>query len=230
MGSTGHSARRQVAGLALVATTGLALAACSGSGGSGTSGTTTTSSPGPSTTSTTSPSSSTSPGAGSSTSPSRSSGTGSGGTSSSTSGGATAVHRCTASTTTTKAVTQPGSGAAGSFVVELVTRNTGRGACDLQGYPGVSLTAPDTGAQIGAAATRDPGQPVSRVRLAPGASAMALLRVAQAANYGPRCHETRAAGFRVYLPGETAAQFAPFTVDACSNTATPLLSVRPFHS
>ncbi|WP_162253876.1 DUF4232 domain-containing protein [Phycicoccus sp. Soil748] len=229
MGTTRHSARRQVSGLALVATTGLALAACAGSGGSGTPGTTTSSS-GPSSTSTTSPSSSTSPSAGSSTSASsRSSGTSSGGTSSSTSGGATAAHRCTASTTTTRAVTQPGSGAAGSFVVELVTRNTGRSACDLQGYPGVSLTAPDTGAQIGAAATRDLGQSPSRVRLAPGASAMALVRVAQAANYGPRCHGARAAGFRVYLPGETAAQFAPFAVDACSNTATPLLSVRPFH-
>ena len=139
------------------------------------------------------------------------------------------MHRCTAAASTTTAVTQPGSGAAGSFVVELVTKNTGRSACVLQGYPGVSLTAPDTGAQLGAAASRDPGQTASRVQLEPGASATALVRVAQAGNYGPRCHETRAAGFRVYLPGETAAQFAPYAVQACSNTATPLLSVRPFH-
>jgi len=230
MGTTGHSARRQVAGFALVATTGLALAACAGSGGSGTSGTTTSSSGSSSTSTSSSPS-----GTGSSTSTSSTSGsssstaTGSGGTSSPTSGAATAVHRCTASMTVTKAVTQPGSGAAGSFVVELVTRNTGRSACDLQGYPGVSLTAPGTGAQIGAAATRDLGESASRVRLAPGASATALVRVGEASNYGSRCHEVKAAGFRVYLPAETAAQFAPYAVEACANTAAPLLSVRPFH-
>jgi hypothetical protein len=112
--------------------------------------------------------------------------------------------------------------------VELVTKNTGRSACDLQGYPGVSLTAPGTGAQIGAAASRDSGRSAARVRLAPGHSATALVRVGQASNYGPRCHEVKAAGFRVYLPGETAAQFAPYAVEGCSNTAAPLLSVRAY--
>lgn len=230
MGTTGHSARRQLTGLALVATAGLGLAACAG-GGTGTSGTTSSSSSPSSATSTTSS------GAGSSTS-STSSSTSSTTTASSSSSSASsssgtsaaAVRPCTAATTTTKAVTEPGSGAAGSFVVELVTRNTGHSACTLQGYPGVSLTAPGTGAQIGAAATRDSGQSVSRVRVAPGASAIALVRVGQAGNYGSRCHETQAAGFRVYLPGETYAQFAAYAVEGCNNTATPLLSVRPFHS
>ena len=125
-------------------------------------------------------------------------------------------------------MTQPGSGAAGSFVVELITRNTARSACFLEGYPGVSLTEPETGAQIGAAASRDSGQAVTRVRVAPGGSATALVRVGEAGNYGARCHQVKAAGFRVYLPGETAAQFAPYSVEACSNTAAPLLSVRAY--
>ena len=225
MGTTGHSARRQLAGIAFAATAGLGLAACAG-GGTGASGTTSSSSSATSTTSSAAGSSTSSSSSSSSTTSASS------GTSSSTTSGtsAAAVRPCTAATTASKAVTEPGSGAAGSFVVELVTRNTGHSACTLQGYPGVSLTARGTGAQIGAAATRDSGQSVSRVRVAPGASATALVRVGQAANYGSRCHAAKAAGFRVYLPGETHAQFAAYAVEGCSNTATPLLSVRPFHS
>lgn len=221
MGTTGKTARHQVAGLALVLTTGLALAACGGgggtSGGSGTTGSAT-----PTTTAGTSSSSS---------SPASSSSTTSTASSSSSSGATTAASiRCTAATTRTRAVTEPGGGAAGSYGVELVTTNTGRTACTLKGFPGVSFTAPGTGAQLGAAADREPGQTSPLVRLAPGASATALVRVTQAGNYGPRCQLAKAAGFRVYLPGETAAQYAPYAAEACSNSDLHLLRVRPFRS
>lgn len=222
MAGMGHTAGRQLAALTLVAATGWALAGCSGAGGGGTStsagsGATGSSTPtggsGPSTSSSSSSSGATSSGSSGSTS----------------SGRGAAATRCTASTTRTRAVTQPGGGAAGSFVVELVTTDTGTRPCTLQGYPGVSLTAPGTGAQVGAAADRDRTQSTPLVRLAPGSSATALVKVTQAANYGSRCHLVTAGGFRVYLPGETAAQYAPYRVEACSNTDVHLLSVRPFH-
>lgn len=228
MGTTRTAARHHVAGVALALTTGLALAACgAGGGASGGSGTTSGSGTTGSSTSRTTTSASSSP-----SSPSSSSGsttpTGSAGSSSGAVTAATA--RCTATTTRTRAVTEPGGGAAGSYGVELVTTNTGRAACTLKGFPGVSLTAPDTGAQLGAAADREPGLTTPLVRLAPGASATALVRVTQAGNYGTRCQLAKAAGFRVYLPGEKAAQYAPYPAQACRNSDIHLLTVRPFHS
>jgi hypothetical protein len=112
--------------------------------------------------------------------------------------------------------------------VVLRVTNTGRTACTMKGFPGVSLTAPRTGAQIGAAADRARGLVPPLVRLAPGRSATALVRLTQAGNYGPRCRERLAAGFRVYVPGDTVAQFAPYRVRGCDNADIHLLSVSPF--
>ena len=225
MGTTAKTARHQVAGLALVLTTGLALAACGGGGGtSGGSGTGASGTTGSSTATTATGTSSGSSSAGSP-------GTTTTGSSASSSGAATAASaRCTAGTTRTRAVTEPGGGAAGSYGVEVVTTNTGRASCTLKGFPGVSLTAPGTGAQLGAAADREPGQTSPLVRLAPGASATALVRVTRAANYGTRCRLAKASGFRVYLPGEKAAQYAPYPAEACSNGDVHLLTVRPFRT
>ncbi|MDU0313216.1 DUF4232 domain-containing protein [Phycicoccus sp. M110.8] len=223
MAGTGHQGRRHLAGLTLVATAGLALGACGGGGTSGGSGSSSSSS-------SATPSSATGTSSSSTTSSSSSSATSSGSAGSSSGTATTAAARCTAVTTRTRAVTEPGGGAAGSYGVELVTTNTGRTPCTLKGFPGVSLTAPGTGAQLGAAADREPGQTTPLVRLAPGASATALARVTQAGNYGSRCQLAKASGFRVYLPGEKAAQYAPYPAQACSNSDIHLLTVRPFHT
>lgn len=229
MGTTARTARHRAAGLALVLTAGLALAGCSGVGGTTSSGSGTTGnskSSAPSTNTSTSSGTSSPPGSAATSTGSASPGSGAG----SSGAGPAGATRCTAATTRTRAVTDPGGGAAGSFGVELVTTNTGRAACTLEGFPGVSLTAPGSGAQLGAAADREPEEASPSVRLAPGASATALVRVTQAANYGSRCTQVTAAGFRVYLPGQTAAQYAPYHVEACSEPDVHLLSVRPFHT
>ncbi len=104
--------------------------------------------------------------------------------------------------------------------------NTSGSPCTLQGYPGVSLVAGTEGAQLGAPAQRTPG-PEGLVTLAPGAKAVALVQLTQAANV-PGCGVTPAAGFRIYLPGDTAAQFAPLVEQGCSTTSSVLLEVAPF--
>jgi hypothetical protein len=128
----------------------------------------------------------------------------------------------------TRAEAQPGGGAAGSFVVQILTTNTSSKVCQTRGYPGVSLTAAGTGKQLGAAADREPGQPIPTMRLEPGKTAVALVKVSQAGNFG--CRVTRAAGFRIYLPGDKAAEFAPYAVDACSSSSVHQLTVRPFNT
>ncbi len=130
----------------------------------------------------------------------------------------------------TRVEAQPGSGGAGSFVVQVLATNTSSAVCVTHGYPGVSLTAPDSGRQLGAPADRESGQPMPTMRLEPGKTAVALVRVSQAGNFGAGCSMTKAAGFRIYLPGDKAAEFAPYPVDACSSSSVHQLSVRPFNS
>lgn len=123
----------------------------------------------------------------------------------------------------------PGGASAGHVQLQIVATNTGTTQCVIQGYPGVSLTAPGTGTQLGAAADRVPGaDPL--LWLEPGRSAVSAIRVAQAGGFGSGCGLTPAAGFRIYLPDQTAAAFAPFVIDACRSASTHQLTVAPFDS
>ncbi len=109
-----------------------------------------------------------------------------------------------------------GSGAAGSTYYTLELTNLSRSACTLSGYPRVS--AVDLRARaVGSAASRDAAHPARTVRLAPGASATAVLRIVDAANF-PRhtCRPTTAAGLRVSAPHAPGSKLVPFPFHACS--------------
>ncbi|MEO7059321.1 MAG: DUF4232 domain-containing protein [Lapillicoccus sp.] len=123
-----------------------------------------------------------------------------------------------------------GGGSAGHQEYLVIATNISQTACAIQGYPGVSLTAPGTGAQLGAPADRVPGSS-PLLRLQPGGTATAPLQLTQAANYpADACGPTAAAGFRIYLPGQTAAAFAATPVPACSTASVHLLTVKPFNA
>jgi len=79
----------------------------------------------------------------------------------------------------------PGSGSAGSSYYPIKFTNSSSLACTLYGYPCVSFFVAATGAQVGAAATRDPAYPKVVVALAPGSTAHADLRITNAQNYPP---------------------------------------------
>jgi len=123
-----------------------------------------------------------------------------------------------------------GGAAMGSYAMRMQATNIGTSQCVTQGYPGVALVAAGTGKQLGAAADRDPVAPGPMMRLEPGKTAVSQIRVSQAANYGPTCGLTQAAGFRVYLPGTTAAAYLPYAVAACAAPSVHLLEVQPFTS
>ncbi|MGH3190841.1 MAG: DUF4232 domain-containing protein [Streptosporangiaceae bacterium] len=66
------------------------------------------------------------------------------------------------------------------------------------------------------------------VRLAPGATAHAWLKVAVAQNYPTAtCGPVTAHWLRVYPPGSTVAGYAGYTFSACSKAGAPLLTVLP---
>ena len=111
-----------------------------------------------------------------------------------------------------------GNGAAGSTYYRLELTNLSRSACTLFGYPRVS--AVDLAAhRLGSAATRDAAHAARKVRLAPGASATAVLRIVDAANFPRRvCRPTTAAGVRVSLPHASGSKLVPFPFRACSRT------------
>src|SRR3954453_7080072 len=111
-------------------------------------------------------------------------------------------------------------GAAGSTYEPLVFTNKGSATCTLDGYPGVAFVAPSTGKQVGAAASRNPQYAASLVTLAAGASASAMLQIANHANYpASTCKPTTVSGLRVYPPGATTALYVAFNSaqKACSS-------------
>jgi hypothetical protein len=121
--------------------------------------------------------------------------------------------------------TQPGGAAAGSFYYTLEFTNLSGRTCTLRGYPGMS--AIDLrGRQLGRPAGRLPTTRLRTITLRPGASATAVLRIADVYNYAAgACRPTRAAGLRVYPPNQTRAKTAPFPFLACTKATPTYLDV-----
>jgi hypothetical protein len=118
--------------------------------------------------------------------------------------------------------------AAGSTYQPIVFTNDGAAACTLRGYPGVSYVAPKSGAQVGAAASRDAAVAVRTITLGAGGHAAALLQLVNYLNYpASACAAKTVSGLRVYPPGSKAAAYVAFAHNrkACSSNVRQL-SVR----
>ncbi len=134
---------------------------------------------------------------------------------------------CRASATRIEVTPAPGGGSAGHDDYRLTVTNTGTASCVLRGHAGVAMVTGDDGRQVGATASWTGGTPT--VVVAPGRSATTTLRITDAEVYGTACHRTAIRGFRVDLPDQTAAQFAPQTGPAgCANPKIGLLQLQPF--
>ena len=121
-------------------------------------------------------------------------------------------------------------GAAGSTYYPLNFTNRSTKACEMYGYPGVSFVSAGTGAgkQIGAAALRSTAFARLAVRLGPGGSAHAWLKVTVAANYpAATCDPVTADWLKVYPPEETDAGYVSQTFSACGSASAPLLTILP---
>jgi hypothetical protein len=124
-------------------------------------------------------------------------------------------------------------GSAGSAYYPLNFTSTSSTACEIYGFPGVSFTAAPTGAgrQIGVAAQRSTAFPKVAIRLAPGASAHAWLRVTVAGNYpASSCQPVTVHWLRIYPPGETVPGYVEHDFSACSSASLSLLTVLPVRS
>lgn len=120
-----------------------------------------------------------------------------------------------------------GNGAAGSVFYKLRITNLGGASCTLKGFPQVSAVNLK-GQSIGKPASKETGQKVATVKLAPGGSASFQLRVVEAGNFSPGdCHPTMAAGLRVAPPGGGGSKAVPFPFETCAKPTQPVLSVGP---
>lgn len=120
-----------------------------------------------------------------------------------------------------------GNGTAGSVFYKLELTNLSGHTCTLRGFPGVSAVDLH-GRQLGRAAAREgSGRPPHIVRLKDGATATAILRIVAAGNFpAATCHQTTAAGLRVFPPGQTTSKVVPFPFEACARSGPVYLSVR----
>jgi Protein of unknown function (DUF4232) len=99
------------------------------------------------------------------------------------------------------------------YAVEFT--NVSAAACMLSGYPAVTAYGPH-GTQVGNAADRDRSAAVSRVVLAPGASAHAAVDAAAAAYPVHACRPVTAAGLHVTPPGAATGWYVRQLLTACS--------------
>ncbi len=119
-----------------------------------------------------------------------------------------------------------GNGALGSIYYKLELTNLSGHPCTLRGYPGVSAVDL-SGKQLGRAASRESTGTPHTVTLPSRASATAVLRIVEAGNFPTSvCHQTMAAGLRVFPPGQSASKVIPFPFEACSSSGPTFLSVR----
>ncbi|MET7523376.1 DUF4232 domain-containing protein [Streptomyces sp900116325] len=123
---------------------------------------------------------------------------------------------CTASQLT--ASLGGGDAGAGNLYRYLVLTNRTSGACQVSGYPGLSLLDAD-GKQIGVPATRD-RRTYAPVVLEPGGSASVTIHTI---NRQGECLPT-SARLRVYPPGNTASLVIPGEITNCDDR----FSVTPF--
>ena len=106
-------------------------------------------------------------------------------------------------------------GTAGPVFYPVEFTNTGRAACTLTGFPGVSAIS-KTLHQIGQAASRVKVA-VHTVTIKPGQTAHALLGVIDP-GFITGCHRAAADGLKVYPPNEKAKQdVLSFSFEACKN-------------
>jgi hypothetical protein len=140
-------------------------------------------------------------------------------------GAAAGPQRCT--TGELSASLGGGDAGAGSVFRALIFTNTGSRTCELRGFPGVSYVAGDDGHQVGQAAAMS-GERGAQVPIAPGATAVAQLRMANALNFDEAaCRPTPVRGLRVYPPGDTASLFVPMDGTGCAGPLTEsLLTVQ----
>jgi hypothetical protein len=119
------------------------------------------------------------------------------------------------------------SGTAGSVSRYIEFKNVSATSCTLYGFPGVSLLGGSPARQIGAAATRAPNSRPSLVTLAPGKTASARLRIADAGDYSQStCHPVPATMLRVYPPNQTAPLTVRDSLPGCAATSVKLLQIN----
>ena len=121
----------------------------------------------------------------------------------------------------------PGSGAAGSTYYELELSNVSTTTCSLTGYP-VVLAVSGAGAALGSPAAHDTAYPPVTVKLAPGGTAHAVLRVTDTGVL-PSCSPVTAAGLQIFPPTRAHALSLPFGFSACSSAGPSYLHIRVIH-
>jgi hypothetical protein len=141
-------------------------------------------------------------------------------------GAAGSVTACTTTDLRTSTNGSAGGGSAGSYYSFIDFTNTSSAPCTLYGYPGVSLTAA-SGAQIGAAATRDATTAADVVTLIPGATANAVLRMTDPAVYSTgQCQPATSAYLKIYPPDQTQPVQVAFKGGTCASSSLTMLSIR----
>ena len=130
------------------------------------------------------------------------------------------------STSALKVSLGPANGTAGTMFYPLNFVNTGKLGCTLRGFPGVSAVT-GSGKQIGSPASQISSS-YQTVTLLPGKSASAVVGIVETGNFSPsQCAPVKAAGLKVFPPGQSKALTIKKSFSTCSSTTVISLTITP---
>ncbi|SDR97483.1 DUF4232 domain-containing protein [Microlunatus soli] len=114
---------------------------------------------------------------------------------------------------------------AGHHYAWLTFTNTSDHKVSLRGFSGTSFVAYDNGTQVGKSARWQHEHSPKTVVLSPGKKTKELVTMADPGVFGSG-HTVTADGFRVYIPGSTAAVFVPYKTKVSTRNVEQL-AVQP---
>jgi hypothetical protein len=124
------------------------------------------------------------------------------------------------------ASSSPGSGAGGHLAIVTVFLNTSTTTCTLDGYP-TAWFVNGAGVQIGPTSIQEAGVPApTLITLRPGDQASTTIWYDNPGVPYPPCPTTRAAGIRLFLPGQSASLTANIPTTICTSPY-PQLGTTP---
>ena len=117
----------------------------------------------------------------------------------------------------------PNNGTAGAIYTAINLTNQSGSTCSLYGYPGVSLSEGSPYTQVGQAAAENSSTPRVLVTLAPGGTANAVLKIADAYNFpSPPCYPVSTSYLVVYPPNNTVPIHLKYAAVTCAGPTVTL--------
>lgn len=131
---------------------------------------------------------------------------------------------CTTNQLTITETADPNGSSAGHTYTDLIFKNTSQQACNISGYPSVSLIN-DNDAQIGKLADKDTSVATKNITLSPGGQVKSVLTIGNPDNMEPGACSSGVTQIKVFPPDQGESANVPTSITAwCPGFTTTVVA------